>query len=515
MTLLHAAIAANRFGLGAAPGQLDAIKGDPKGWLLSQLTPEKELPAPLNELPSTGEDAIAFAMWTASARAANPQAGQAGAATAPNAMNTARPGAGMGAQLPGAQRPEATPPAGGDMAGMSVEASFGRTLIPRYRRAMKARFDAAVQSTTPFRERLIHFWSNHFVVSSAKASAIALPPSFERDVARSHVAGRFVDMLTASSKHTAMLFYLDNSYSIGPNSEWGKNPDLVPFVSPVIGRPKGLNENLGREILELHTLGVNGGYTQDDVRNFAKVITGWGYDINGRRANPGALKTATAADLFYFNARAHEPGPQTVLGRVYSQDGVAAGEAVLRDLAAHPSTAKFVALKLCRYFIADEPPPTAVARVAAAFSASGGDLVKTVSALVESPEAWEQPLAKMKQPEEYLISAVRAVPSIKLEAADLHATLNQMGQQPYYQPGPDGWKDNASEWSGPDALWKRLEWSVAKGESYATAGTDPAALAQDVLGPVISQSTLSEIRRAESPAQGLAMLLVSPEFLRR
>jgi uncharacterized protein (DUF1800 family) len=220
-------------------------------------------------------------------------------------------------------------------------------------------------------------------------------------------------------------------------------------------------------------------------------------------------------DLFYFNADAHEPGAQTVMGKRYAGDGVGKGLAVLKDLAVHPKTAEFIATKLVRHFIADTPPPAAVARVADAFRKSGGDLPTVYRALVASPEAWDPVQRKTKRPEEFLISALRGLQGPALEGGHVIGLLAQMGQPAFTQPGPDGWADTADNWTGADALWKRLEWATVAAKQRAPYTPNPAGLAADILGPSLSARTLTEIKRAESPEQGLAMLLVSPEFLRR
>jgi uncharacterized protein (DUF1800 family) len=522
MTLEHAAIAANRFGLGATPGLLDTIKSDPRGWLLSQIARDVPLPAPIAALPPTGSDQIAFPMVRAMAAqlgGGQGGAGQGGGRRAGQGgmMAGGMPAAAASQGMQGAEgQPPQRPGGGGGNGSGGIRAS-------RTQRAVKARFDTARQTDAPFREHLIHFWSNHFVVSAAKATAFSMPASFERDVARLHVGHKFEDMLVASSMHPAMMFYLDNYTSIGPNSKWGKDPSLVPFVAEAIGRPEGLNENLAREILELHTVGVNGGYTQADVTNFAKVITGWGYNLSrrsggamgGGAATLNTLAKLGAKDLFYFNADAHEPGPQKVMGKSYSGDSVNKGLAVLKDLSVHPKTAEFIATKLVRHFIADTPPPAAVARVAQAFLKSGGDLPTVYRALIDAPEAWDPTLRKTKRPEEFLISALRALEGPDLEGGHLINLLAQMGQPAFSQPGPDGWADTAEHWSGADALWKRLEWAMIAAKRQAPYKPDPTKLATDVLGSLISANTLTEIKRAESPEQGLALLLVSPEFLRR
>ena len=196
--------------------------------------------------------------------------------------------------------------------------------------------------------------------------------SFEREAIRPHVLGRFGDMLVAVEQHPAMLFFLDNEQSLGPSSRAG------------INRHRGLNENLAREIMELHTLGVNGGYTQDDVTSFARVITGWTFA--GRQGVLGA------AGSFVFNANAHEPGAQRVLGKIYEANGVAQGEAVLADIACHPSTATFISTKLARHFVADDPPPALVAKLQDIFVRTDGDLRLLANALIDADEAWTAPL---------------------------------------------------------------------------------------------------------------------------
>ena len=266
---LHATVALNRFGLGTRPGEMARVASDPKGWLLGQLVTETVLPAPLAALPPTLDDLTAFGKWTAElARKARSQ-GMDPATMAPGKEAAA-----------GLQQPDAgaTGSMGNSMQSLSVEVEFRRTFAPRHARALKARFDVAVATEQPFFERLVHFWSNHFVVSGAKPGATAMPPSFERDVIRPRVMGRFADLLLASTRHPAMLFYLDNVQSIGGDSELARDPGLrKPGAAQdfAIPRSRGLNENLAREILELHTLGARSGYQQADVTSFAKVITGW------------------------------------------------------------------------------------------------------------------------------------------------------------------------------------------------------------------------------------------------
>ena len=252
---------------------------------------------------------------------------------------------------------------------------------------VKARFDAALSPEIGFVERLVWFWSNHFCISADVTQSMA--GGYEREAIRPHVLGRFGDMLLACEGHPAMLFYLDNSRSIGPKSVAG----LV--------NTRGLNENLAREILELHTLGVRSVYTQDDVTSFAKVLTGW--TIIPAATNPDR------GGEFVFNPRMHEPGPQTVIGKVYAQPDAAQGRAVLADLARHPATAAHVARKLARHFSADEPPAALVQRLEKCFLDTDGDLKEIAKALIEAPETWSEERTKLKRPSEWLLSAWRAI----------------------------------------------------------------------------------------------------------
>ena len=473
----EAAVAANRFGLGARPGDLAVVAKDPKGWLLAQLEPERELPAPLAALPSAADDQLAFAQWLR----------------------------GLGRGVLRQSASETGDMKDEDLEG--VESAFVREFVPRYEQALAARVLTAVKSERPFYERLVHFWSNHFVVSAIKPATVAVPPSFEREVVRPRATGRFADLLLASTRHPGMLVYLDNFQSIGPSSRRARRRGRRRGL---LRAPSGLNENLAREILELHTLGVHGGYAQSDVTSFAKVLTGWGVERAGF-----VRRKLFRTDGFSFDSAAHEPGAQTVLGTRYAQDGVEQGEAVLADLARHPSTARFVATKLVRHFVADDPPGPAVERVTKAFRDGEGDLAWVARALVESPEAWQASVAKLKTPEEYVISAARALGIDAFEARALHRSLAQMGQRPYWAPSPAGWPDVANEWLGSDALWKRVQWAIQAAQRTASGHPDAAALAVRVLGPTLGAGTLEGIRAAQGAGGGLALLLASPEFQRR
>ena len=247
----------------------------------------------------------------------------------------------------------------------------------------KARFDAASGADIGFVERLVWFWSNHFCISADKIPAMA--GAYEREAIRPHVLGRFADLLQAVESHPAMLFYLDNVQSMGAESIAG------------INRDKGLNENLARETLELHTLGVRSGYTQDDVTNFAKVLTGWTW-INPDDPEHGGE--------FVFNKRLHEPGEQVVLGKRYADSGVDQGRAVLADLARHPATAQHIAEKLARHFVADEPPPALVGKLAKSFRDSDGSLKDVARTLIAADESWTPQRQKLKAPAEWIAGVI-------------------------------------------------------------------------------------------------------------
>jgi uncharacterized protein (DUF1800 family) len=291
-----------------------------------------------------------------------------------------------------------------------------------------------------------------------------------------------------------MLFFLDNQQSFGPDSRAGQN------------RNRGLNENLAREILELHTLGVGGGYTQDDVTSLARVITGWTYA--GRQGQLGTPGT------FVFNANAHQPGAHRVLGKTHDAAGVAQGEAVLADIARHPSTARFIAGKFARHFVTDDPPPALVVRLAEVFSRTDGDLKALAVALVDSGEAWKAPQTKMRSPYEFLVAAGRLLAQIPNDPTRYLGGLNALGQPLWSPAGPNGFPDSNAAWAAPEGMKLRLDVS-AQIASRLADGVDPRDLLELVAADAASPETRRTIERAESRQQALALLLMSPEFQRR
>ena len=473
MLPLTSAIAANRFGLGARPGELAAIGGDGRDWLRAQL---KGAPP----APSAGELRASSAVLAAALelRRAN-QAAKGG-----KSGKSANGAASAAAQADAQQK-------------------VPQLLRPVYVNEVTARFQHAVATERPFVERLTQFWTNHFAVSIDKDLLTGLAGAFEREAIRPYVFGTFFDLLLAVETHPAMLWYLDNHLSVGPDSE-------AAVKAQRRGAPQkiGINENLAREILELHTLGVGGGYTQSDVTTFAKVITGW--SIGG---GPGRLADGPPGE-FMFRPQLHQPGAKIVLGTRYQDAGFEQGVAVLRDLASHPSTAHFIATKLTRHFVADEPPHACTERVAQAFYSTGGDLGTVYGALIDAREAWEQGLAKYKSPSDYVVSAYRGL-TLPVDAA--HAPLapfEVLGQRTWAPGSPAGWPDRSADWDGASALLKRIQWADALGERLGNR-RDALQLAPELLGANLTDSTRSAVAHAASAAQAITLLVAAPEFMRR
>jgi uncharacterized protein (DUF1800 family) len=364
-----------------------------------------------------------------------------------------------------------------------------------FRAEALARLQRATLAECGFAERLVVFWSNHFCISANKGGLARMwAGSFEREAIRRHVLGRFGDMLRAVEQHPAMLFFLDNQQSLGPDSRAGQN------------RKRGLNENLAREIMELHTLGVGGGYSQDDVTSLARIITGWTYaGRQGQLGDPGS---------FVFNANAHQPGPQQVMGKIYEANGVAQGEAVLADIARHPSTAKFVATKFARHFVADDPQPALVARLQDTFTKTDGDLMALSNTLVDSDEAWQAPLTKVRSPYEFLVASGRLLARIPEDPGRYLGGLNVLGQPLWSPAGPNGFPDTNAAWAAPEGMKLRLD-IAAQIASRLAEGVDPRDLVELAAADAASEETRRTIERAESRQQALALLLMSPEFQRR
>ncbi|WP_175713201.1 DUF1800 domain-containing protein [Burkholderia ambifaria] len=460
-----AAIALNRFGLGARVDE--APPADPKATLIAQFDRYDARPAAWAAEP----DAVTLATRFANAR---------------NAMTS-----------DDAAAKRAT-------AKRATAQSIRRDGYDAYRSAVAARLNSALTTPAPFVERLVHFWANHFAVSVDKGQVAAYAGAFERDAIRPHVLGRFEDMLVAVEQHPAMQLFLDQARSVGPDS-----PAAMRAEARDPAARRGLNENLAREIMELHTLGVRTGYTQADVTEFARALTGWSI-AGGRGPQPGDA----APGAFVFRPKLHEPGARTVMGRTYDQPGEAQARAILGDLARSPATGRHVAFQLARHFVADNPPPALTDRLARAFETSGGDLPTVYRALVDAPDAWSPVNRKFKTPWEWAVSSLRGLGW--RDAGDLKVAplLAQLGQ-PVWRPGsPTGYDDLAASWAAPDALVRRVE--IAQRLAARTGDRlDPRTLGNTLLAGSLSEPTATALSRAESATTSLALLLVSPDFQRR
>ena len=451
-------LALNRFGLGARPGERQRLS-DPRGWLKDQLhgaPPAIEAPA------EASAQAIASAL--------------------------------RDFRMPTAEDKDARQQA-------------RRTLIAIAAAESRAALTARVASDRPFVERLVAFWSNHLCISiNAKVLVAPLAGSYEREAIRPHVLGRFEELVLASAKHPAMLVYLDNFQSIGPRS-------VAAGFTRRNGQPRGLNENYARELLELHTLGVNGGYTQQDVQELAKILTGW--TVSGLRARgfgrrPDQTRDSSSGIVgFAFQEGLHEPGARVVLGSRYADGGVAQGERVIRDLCRHPSTGRFIATKLVRHFVSDEPPAAAVDRVARVFRETGGDLRAVTAAIVDLPEAWSGEHRKFRTPQDWLVASMRAF-NITEGRDSATFALRQLRHPLWGPQAPKGFGDSVQEWADPDALLNRGELARTFARRMGAGRIDPRMVLEvadvsdsDPLRAMMADNSIQAVDR-------VALALASP-----
>lgn len=482
----QSAIAMSRFGLGARLDQ--EMPANPKSWLIGQIEKFEVKPAALANQPTRREIAAAFGEYRVEAKAAR------------------------------AMRKTAAPQTG-DTPDMSAESKKTKHQQPKnmarkivrnfYTDAVDMRLQAGLSSANDFAERLVYFWSNHFAISIDKLPVVPFAGNYEFDAIRPHIMGRFGDMLSAAVTHPAMLLFLDQAQSIGPNSM------LAQRIATRRKKELGLNENLAREILELHTLGVRTGYTQGDVTEFARALTGM--TVAGIGDGPLQKKIvakASPGDSLFLDV-VHEPGKRQIMGKTYSQSGQMQSAAILADLAVHSATARHIATKLAQHFVADTPPPTLVAKLEQNFLKTGGDLPSLYRTLIEAPEAWSGEQQKFKSPWEWVISSLRALNIRQLPGnANAVGMFEQMGQ-PVWKPGsPAGFADTTDNWAGGAALMRRVEMASRFAERSASH-VDARKLGTQILPDILSAHSIEAISRADSPAQGIAMLLVSPEFLRR
>ena len=463
--------ALNRFGLGARVGEREALR-DPRGWLHAQLDGDP----PTVTVPESATDA-----------------------SIGDALRALR--------------------------GLSPEDQLARQQARRRLTEIafaesRAVLSERISSTRPFAERLVAFWSNHLCVSAAaKILVLPLAGSYEREAIRPHVFGRFEDMVLASAKHPAMLAYLDAFQSIGPGSAAAR------LSARISGNARGLNENYARELMELHTIGVNGGYTQDDVRELAKILTGW--TVDGLRARPGqrafgSLRRRTRWLLpddseagtplrFAFRQALHEPGNKVVLGVTYAEGGADEGEQAIRRLCRHRATATFVATKLVRHFVRDDPPASCIEGIARVFRSSGGDLRAVSRALVDAPEAWASDARKFRTPQDWVVAILRAL-DVRAGAEPIPIVLRQLRHPLWGPSAPKGFGDTLQEWGDSDSLLNRAELSRTIGRRLVASAIDPRSLLDVVDVPAEDplQAWLSD--RSIAPAERVALALAAPAF---
>jgi uncharacterized protein (DUF1800 family) len=444
--------AAIRFGLGASPG--DGVFSDPRGALQAQLLgPDPGLASgAFANLPS-GLDGVDAIRDDALARKAILLAGE---------------------PLKGNYKPK---------------------IKDMYIADGTAQLDWAATTNASFRERLVWFWTNHFTVSIYQGQTAGLAGAFVREAIRPNVNGNFTDMVLAVERHPAMLRYLNNDQSIGPDSPVGMKTG------------RGLNENLGRECMELHTVGLAAGYTQTDVTNMAKLLTGWSVATSDKGGD---------ATGFKYRPFAHEPGTQVVLGQSFG-GGEQGGIDALTYLSRQPTTYQLLARKLVTHFVADAPPPEAVAQIAGVLLETGGDLAAAAAALVDLPPAWV-PGQKLKTPLEFVISAMRAAPVPAGQPGVKYAeVLNRLGQPLWGAPLPNGWSGQAADWDGSDAVMSRIDWGYTYAARFDNGdmGVQPADIAHTALGPLLRPATADAIAHAGSRREAVTLLFAAPEFQRR
>jgi uncharacterized protein (DUF1800 family) len=368
----------------------------------------------------------------------------------------------------------------------------------------QARLLRAVYSQRQLYEVMVDFWSNHFNIFAAKGANRWLMTSYDRDTIRPHALGKFRDLLLATAQSPAMLFYLDNWLSVSPNSLAARRTGNV--------RRRGLNENYAREIMELHTLGVDGGYSQQDVHEVASCFTGW------------TLRRPRGEAQFVFEPRLHDPGDKTVLGtRIPAGGGMEDGIKVIDLLARHPATARFIATKLARRFVADDPPASIIEQAAAAFRRSDGDIPTVMQSIIDAPEFFSPAFyrARIKKPLEYVASALRITEADTTVTPQLLRYLGRMGERLFMAQPPTGYPDLASSWISPDMLLTRMNFA----SDLAANRIDGARMHSEVTGHtqafirLIAPDSLSSATQAAlsetAGSDALALLLAAPEFQRR
>jgi uncharacterized protein (DUF1800 family) len=504
MNKYSAEIAANRFGMGARAGELQAAQEDPVNWLLKQIKPIAfdsavgnlaKVSEMLKDYNQVRKNEKLGAQNNQGKVDRNRKNNNDNRMLTNETISVADAAAIAKPILPANQM--ANDNQGDEKASPELKAyrkKSGDMIMAMQMEVLRN----AITTPDSLSARLLDFFSNHFSVSGQGVAMRLYAPLLEREAIAPHLSGQFVDMLLAVEQHPAMLTYLNNEKSIGPDSPQGKKAK------------KGLNENLGREILELHTLGVNTGYTQTDVRELAMAITGWSLIDPKKVTGP-----KDDGFGFMFRERTHQPGTRKVLNKKYSQAGVAQGEAILKDLAIHPATAQHISFKLARHFVADKPSETLVAAMKKTWLATQGDISAVMKTMIEHSDAWVPAQQKYKTPREFVVSVFRVLDGVEpvtREKLKLVQGLRALGQEPFNAGSPAGYGDTASNWDGAEALMARIEWA---NQLAAHIKTPPVDLITAALGKQLSENSLKLIKRAESRQQGLVLALMSPEFQRR
>ena len=435
--------ALNRFGLGARPDELSRI--EPRSWLRAQVQSAAVM-QPAENLPSTQ--------------------------TIVEQMAAARQNGAMTQEMRRTMRKQGRKQMGDEML---------------------ASLNLAVSTNAPFAERLVRFWSNHFAISAQGEQLVTyVAGAYEREAIRPHVFGRFEDMVLATAMHPAMLIYLDQTRSIGPKSRAGRRSE------------RGLNENYARELMELHTLGVDGGYTQDDVRQLALMLTGWTVGGVFRGRNTSEPKP------FAFMDQLHEPGVKVLLNRRFAEAGVEEGRQAISLLCQHPSTARFIATKLVRHFVADRPHPLDVDYVAGVFQNTGGDLRAVSLALIDLDSAFYGTERKFRPPQEFVIASARALGLKQANRTALQA-LQSMRQALWSPPSPAGYGDTVVDWADPDSLLRRAEFAKVMAKRMRRT-IDPGAVLAETMEVSNPTALLRLLEQQPTHQTQLALLIASPDF---
>ena len=512
----------NRLGYGPRPGDIDAVSRlGVERYIDAQLHPEaiplpQNLAAHLSSLPAVGMSAGEALSQAQMER----QAAKTAAANS-NSTNAAAQAAGTGV------KPEPKQEVKQDSKLDAKQDPLRGTVRRMVEQTAEARLIRAIESPRQLEEVMVDFWFNHFNVFAGKGLDRSLVASYERDAIRPFVLGRFRDLLGATAKHPAMLFYLDNWLSVAPGFE----PDRRPTV-PAAVKVSGLNENYARELMELHTLGVDGGYTQKDVTELARMLTGWTFVPR---------EMIRTGDTFQFEPRRHDNGDKDWLGHHVSPNGRGEGELALDILADHPATARHISFKLAQYFVADKPSPELVTRLAHRFTETHGDIRAVLATLFASPEFWSRSAmgGKFKTPYQYVVSSVRAADLRVSNVRPLLGTLAKLGMPLYGCQTPDGYKNTEEAWLNPDALTRRINFAtvlasgrlpLAQPEQSANdmntssnstrvkneSGMVPPVDAMQLittLGSTLSPRTRDAIAAAQ-PVLRSALVLGSPDFMR-